>query len=168
MINPAWLAGFFDGEGCIRISKSGRSNRDPATLYYRLEIEVVQKYVEPLTYFERAFGGNVHVHERPDRTPVWAWRSGGDQAGEALQVMLPYLIVKKRQALVAVAFSARKPSSRTRRSNEFYALNERDKRTLHALKRDPLAPIPYPHLEGLEGYELAHALDELRPHGAYA
>jgi hypothetical protein len=96
-----WAAGFFDGEGSIAIRRVKRSSG----FIYHLRIHVSQKGVEPLQRFEHIFGGIVLNTLGSKRAR--SWEAQGPGAARALEKMLPYLTVKKEQAVIALAFQSR-------------------------------------------------------------
>jgi hypothetical protein len=94
----AWAAGFFDGEGCILLSREG-----PGAHYlgFRLRITVGQRYdTRPLFLLKKYWGG--HVHKDKNSNSRWVCKS--DKAIKFLQDTLPNLIVKHDQALIAIDF----------------------------------------------------------------
>jgi hypothetical protein len=102
MMDLAWAAGFFDGEGCISRKKGGKRT-------WRL---VVQQNVRPpLEVLERLFGGTLYGPYTRQRSrdgvgqfsnPYYVWRLN-TQADVlfALECMYPYLRVKGAEALIA-------------------------------------------------------------------
>ena len=105
-----WAAGFFDGEGCISFNKQRRK-----TCYsFRLDMSLGQITPDPLYVFSSLFGGTVSKQGKV----YYQWHLYGDSASNALQLMLPYLKVKKSQAVLAIEWS----SIRT----TFNSLEERD------------------------------------------
>lgn len=115
MIGIAYLAGFFDGEGCIEIQKwvSKDLILNP---YYTLRISATQVNPEPLYKLQETFKGVVHCRDaRPlkNQRTVYKWRCKSVQAAHALQCMLPYLIVKSDEAKLALEFQNPINSKRT-------------------------------------------------------
>ena len=101
----AYLAGFFDGEGNIRIDNSvGRRKQRR----FNLRIEVKQVDPHPLNLFAERFGGTVRRVRRNNPNPNWRetveWTASSERAVEALKAMRPWLIVKGSQADVAFRF----------------------------------------------------------------
>jgi len=96
----AYVAGFFDGEGCITISTKKNTN------YFRLTVQISQTDLSVLEWIASRFGGSVHNHgkqkERCKKT--WIWFIGSFQAHEFLRVIRPYLIVKAERADIAMMF----------------------------------------------------------------
>jgi len=101
----AYLAGFFDGEGCvtIRVDKTrfgGRGHNYLCTTVSNTDREV-------LDHFRNVFGGgscNLVQFYTPIGTLVHQWTVTGDRAYLILRAMYPYLRVKKAQAEVAMKF----------------------------------------------------------------
>lgn len=102
-LSPEYLAGFFDGEGCISLSAGD---------LYTLHVSVTQVNPAPLREFAAAFGGNVRLRRwhRPDQRPGYIWNIASQKAMAMLKVLRPYLIVKAEEADIAIAFqSLRRP-----------------------------------------------------------
>ncbi len=106
-LDYAWMAGFVEADGCISVMKSGgrNSERSPMTRF-GMALLVNQKDPRPIHMFVKAFGGRVRTTTKkhksgPKRYFVWALRA--NQAYAALTHLLPYLKVKREQALVAMS-----------------------------------------------------------------
>src|SRR3990167_2007741 len=87
-ISLEYLAGFFDGEGCVNISKN-----------HQLTVTAAQNDTEVLEILKAHFGGSVTVVNRCGRWTLW-----GEAMKPMLLAILPFLIVKKAQVQVAIAF----------------------------------------------------------------
>ena len=99
--NAAYLAGFFDGEGHIRISKHSKRGS------YMLQISVVQATLEPLPEFQKAFGGTISSRltlYRGGKRAIFTWQASSACAMQALRQMFPYLRVKREEACIAEKF----------------------------------------------------------------
>lgn len=97
----AYLAGFFDGEGHIRIQK--HSSRGS----YMLSISCVQATPYPLDMYVEEFGGVVKVRDYLYRGIIkrkYEWRTSSMSAQKALEKMMPFLVAKKDEAEVAIKF----------------------------------------------------------------
>jgi hypothetical protein len=101
----AYLSGFFDGEGNIRIDTSLGQLKQRR---FNLRIEVKQVDPHPLNVFAERFGGTVRRQRRNNLNPNWRdtveWTASSSRAVEALRAMRPWLIVKGPQADVAFQF----------------------------------------------------------------
>lgn len=99
----AYAAGFFDGEGHIRIqSHSVRGS-------YMLSVSVVQATPDPLDLFVDLFGGVVKRRLLPYRGQVrclFTWQTSSMSAEKCLRQMLPFLRVKRAEADLALEFRA--------------------------------------------------------------
>jgi hypothetical protein len=131
----AWAAGFIDGEGCIMIVRN--TAKTSRGVYYTLRINVAQNDPRPLEILSALFGGNVRKRKvkSPLRTHCWEWTISTMQAAHALQQMLPYLVVKREQAEIAIRFAGRRPESRfTQLSDKQFAQDERDFEEIRAIR----------------------------------
>jgi len=86
-IELSYLAGFFDGEGCVLFDRIMVDNTNP---------HILEKY------FIRFGGGRIYLKEPPSKNnrSHYRWVAHGDIARNALREMMPYLIEKKYQALI--------------------------------------------------------------------
>lgn len=94
MVDLAYLAGFFDGEGSIGIAGSS------------LQVRVVNTYLPILEKFQDAFGGVIAPHNKGDEKTrlTWEWRCYGDTAAQALGALLPLLNEKAAQAYLGLHY----------------------------------------------------------------
>lgn len=118
-LEKAYLAGFFDGEGCIWINCSGN---------YQLQICVTQKYQAVLRRYVNLWGGKIY----PNANKCQRWMPGSRAVEKVLRDLLPYLYEKKAQAILALVFLRRKKRKQLSRTQQFYCY-----RALKALKRIP-------------------------------
>lgn len=138
--NLAYLAGFFDGEGCAtlhRTIKRGKKGRSYAPL-----IQVTQKgrYFPVLQCFEKRWGGYFKYDRRAD---VVQWQCCTAAAVHALRDMLPYLMVKREKAEIIVEMHSKKAARHHRGLTEAEAgYEEGISQRLKALtKRDSRIPV---------------------------
>jgi len=88
----AYIAGFFDGEGCISIENGARG--------MILRCITCQKFDDrPLELMEDVFGGGCHTHKS---SGVRKHVVIGRKAVAMLERLMPLLLVKRRQAEIAV------------------------------------------------------------------
>lgn len=104
----AYLAGLFDGEGCIGFYRHGDR---PTYPQYILTISVVQSYRPSLESLSELFGGFVHTRKLRDKKPhhkqTYQWYVRGKATDKFLEVMTPYLREKKAQAELALEIRAK-------------------------------------------------------------
>ncbi len=98
----AWAAAWLDTEGCISItynscSKGMRYRR------HQLKIGIVQADTRPLKMLQKAYGGNIVLKKRFPN-PCWSLTLHSRQAKNMLVSILPYLVVKKEAASLAIQF----------------------------------------------------------------
>lgn len=96
----SYIAGLIDGEGYIGMSKHSENRRNKQTYYYQISIKVgmTNKLGPELLY--KAFGGYLyHETRKAPKKNVWQWNLCGQKnVLPVLHKLLPYLIVKKKQA----------------------------------------------------------------------
>ena len=101
----AYLAGIFDGEGWVHINKtsSPRSMKlwERVTPNFALNCGITNSHKGVLEIFQKLFGGSIY-----DRTAfrIYDYRIDRRMAAEMLNKLLPYLVIKKEQARIAVEF----------------------------------------------------------------
>jgi hypothetical protein len=101
-----YIAGIIDGEGWIGIHKAKpyAKNKDKNYVYSaRIGVGMVTK--EILVLLQECFGGNMHEECVPGRRSIWRWQvTGRMMIYKILEELTPYLIVKRKQAEVVMAF----------------------------------------------------------------
>jgi len=108
----AYAAGFFDGEGYVGASMSGK--------YLRIEVSVSQKDAAVLLWYKKTFGGGVYGSMSRHGT-VYQWKTHGEAAIMFLSTMMPYLIVKRDEAQGAIdIWNGRHDQERTRERVRIY------------------------------------------------
>jgi len=101
----AYLAGFIDGEGCIGIHHRGKAKGRKPTV--RVSITNTNKDILIWCQNFIGLGGTLKVHDK-NRNSNWktAYRLEYDckKAEALLKMIVPYLRVKKEQALLAIEY----------------------------------------------------------------
>lgn len=106
----AYLAGFFDGEGCVGAYMQGEK--------VVLRISVSNTHHPSLLRFKAAFGGSIQsIRNHGNRKPQWQWIANGQRAKDALAAMRPYMNTKAAQADIAATWPIG-PVGRPRRRTE--------------------------------------------------
>ena len=98
-VEVAYLAGFIDADGCVRISGS--------TQY----VSLTNRYLPFLLKVQDTYGGNVRLDGS-----VWRYEAYGETARAMLNEVIPYLHEKKEQAVLALRFSEFPPRSQMRKA----------------------------------------------------
>jgi hypothetical protein len=102
----AYLAGFFDGEGCIQITRIKDKRHLIGGAYHQMNLETTQCNPAPLELMKQTFGGWVALKHTTasNRKPLYRHMTSQRKAENMLKLLLPYLIVKKEEAIVALEF----------------------------------------------------------------
>jgi len=103
-LDEKYIAGFFDGEGCIyasqRVDKKGYNSST-------LKIQIAQCNLEVLELIQQKYGGSILEHKNKMKAnwrQAWVWQVPAHKAVAFLESVLPYLVVKKEQAELALEF----------------------------------------------------------------
>src|SRR6266487_290333 len=106
-IDWARLAAYIDGEGSIRIAGvKGKQAWSRRVLY--LEITVANMFAGLSEWLKTTFGASVYTGNKNHAKwkPVFMWVAGSQHAAQILERCYPYMIVKREQALIGMAFQA--------------------------------------------------------------
>lgn len=101
----AYIAGFMDGEGCIRIKKA---NQGGSSYYIWVAITNSNKFI--LEYIQNLFGGSIRKAEKTVNKDVYHLLITSSEATDMLKVLNLFLIEKKPQADLAIKFHNEKES----------------------------------------------------------
>lgn len=102
MLDKAYVTGIVDGEGWITICKQ---QNKPVTL----RVCVGNTFLPLLEALKETYGGSIYScgsqqrHTKQQR-PVWHWCLNGKLCLPILQDTLPYLLIKKERAELALLF----------------------------------------------------------------
>jgi len=102
MTKDGWFLGFFDGEGCVMIVRRRRKGSFP--WHYSPRITVTNTCKEAPELFLQEYGGRIGIlHRRENYRTRYTWMlSRRNDVERVLRTWLPYLVVKKRPAEVAL------------------------------------------------------------------
>lgn len=89
-VSLAYVAGFFDGEGCLTIARNGS-----------VTFSIVNTSKSVLTFVKETLGLGV-VQDRANKVNKrqYIFRAYGDNCMKAVELLLPYLVEKKPQAVL--------------------------------------------------------------------
>lgn len=139
----SYLAGVFDGEGCVAIAK-GRPKKEGWSPQYRVQLRVAMTDgVIPLL-FRNVFGGGLTKRKvRVSRKQQFTWEMTGHRCLVVLKELLPYSLIKRPQIEVAIHFleNTSKSGLGCLLSDEELALREVDYILCKNLKKEPIAPV---------------------------
>ena len=109
----SYTAGLFDGEGSIVIgvSKPNKNNTIVSPNHW-LQVGITNTDRRIIDWLSKMYGGHIsdnsHAPSRKSQRPCWQWRILSNQAIPFLKNILPYLICKKEQAIIAIEFQEKR------------------------------------------------------------
>jgi LAGLIDADG endonuclease len=106
----AYLAGIIDGEGSIYIGNFS-CNKKTKVPYYQTNIQVTNTDKNLIDWLFNVLGGLVShrtAKQTPknSRKPVFTWTASGERVTHLCELILPYLICKKRQCEIMIQMRA--------------------------------------------------------------
>ncbi len=103
-MDPTYAAGFFDGEGCIVVSKYTLAT---GRVSYLLEVAIENTYLPVLLEFQAQWGGGVVPKKRqaPHHKDKWRWKAHGENLLRFLRDIQPGLKEKGLQVEIALDFA---------------------------------------------------------------
>jgi len=147
----AYIAGFFDGEGMVTIHRDrAKGARGPrVNPNYVMSVRIAQGSLPVLEWIKSKVGGSItrRFRESHHTRQHWTLALKSHPAQNFLEVVLPYLIVKREEAVHAIAFQLRQSSEKNRyeagrvgpvpRTPDEIAYKEHYFRLLQQLKKQP-------------------------------
>lgn len=148
--NRAYIAGIFDGEGCISLNKRfvrGLSVQET----YNVNAMIVNNNLEVLEFIQEFYGGSIYTA----KNGIHRWQSSCRIGLVFLTDILEFLIIKKDQVLLGVEFQQR--TSLQGRSS----VDDRGWQRYYYLKMKLLKRFPLCILEKMSEMELENVSKEL-------
>lgn len=103
-MDDRYIAGLFDGEGYVRIAKWQKPNS--THVRYNVFVGLGMTYRPVIETLHREFGGtlteNRHDKRNPNARIQFTWMAASQVAASFLRRVLPYLVVKKEEAEIAL------------------------------------------------------------------
>ena len=133
-ILSGYLAGFFDGEGCISIIKT----KNP--LRYTLNVHVINTNFDILKLYNNKFGGNIvkntNKNSKEYYKEAWVWYPFSDNIITFLKFIKPYTIVKNEQIEYAIKFKEWYSKIRKIKTSDQIQISEKYYIKLRELKKE--------------------------------
>lgn len=141
-LQKAYLAGLFDGEGYVGIVRRKTKTRKP--YYHNLQVEVANTHKPTIDRVNKLFPGCVYSYKptKLTRKLCWDWRVSSHNAVRFLKTILPYLRIKRVQAVLGIQFQKEKsqahrnggltPKTLRRRDNMMKQMQQLKKYGAHA------------------------------------
>ena len=95
----AYIAGFMDGEGCIRIKKASQGGNS-----YYVWVAITNSNKEILDFIQGIFGGQVRKAEKTVNKTIYHYLVTSSEATDMLKTLMGFLIEKYEQAELAIYF----------------------------------------------------------------
>lgn len=101
-VDRAYFAGIMDGEGCVTIARAKKGKWS----YYTLFLSMACTDPSLMIWIIEKFGGRVAPRTKckTNRKDVWVWRVASREAEAVLRQIEPFMVVKRDQARLALAF----------------------------------------------------------------
>lgn len=115
----AYIAGIFDGEGSIGVSIA-RPKGARKTNSYRVRMRVSMCDDRAIILLQELFGGKIKTHQpsNPKHKLQYDWMLRSWDARQALKELLPFLVIKKERAEVAIMLIERVSASNVKFSQK--------------------------------------------------
>jgi len=104
----AYLAGIIDGEGSIMlIHHPPYATSGHRWEYWVLRVSVANCDMRLIDWITDKFGGgfSTGINHRPNQRDAFMWRIDNRRCIPILQAVMPYLLLKRRQAEIALEFA---------------------------------------------------------------
>jgi hypothetical protein len=135
-LKEEYIAGLFDGEGCVSIGMEKPSSRRKSPKYY-LQAFIVNTYKPVIDYLYTVCGGSVSKSwNGGNRKLIYRWAVNSRMAESFLKLIQPHVIIKQKQLELALEFMNTKTRVRgTRVVPEQIAIYEKYKQKMHTLNK---------------------------------
>ena len=111
----AYIAGFFDGEGCIRIKHANQGGNS-----YYIWVAITNSNKTILDYIANLFGGSVRKAEKRTNKWIYHFLITSSEAVDMLKTILGFLKEKREQAELAINFHKNKEKLNPNQKKEMY------------------------------------------------
>lgn len=93
-LSPQYVAGFFDGEGCVDVTNSGA-----------LMAMLTNTNLLVLRLIQVKYGGSLDKSPpHPPRKVIFMWKTASRDARRFLEAIYPYLVIKANQARIGICY----------------------------------------------------------------
>ena len=99
-MRASYLAGLFDGEGCVVINHL--KNTSPSR--FVLHVQITNIHLPVLLELKRIFGGQVANYQYKTRINIYTWVVRAQMAIRFLEKVYPYSVIKKEQIRLGIDF----------------------------------------------------------------
>jgi len=143
--DKGWIAGVFDGEGTVGAYMHKGDNS------VRLNLSVDNIDPRMCLKLYHLLGGTLNEYRvnSPNYQQVYRWRTGGRRAGKILTQILPYLVIKREQAALAIQIAdtlSHRCDSRKKIAPHIVELRKDAAKKMKALKRQDFSKFWTPSI----------------------
>ena len=140
----AYIAGLFDGEGCVTYSSRKTVRKDGTSgITSRVLVTMGQTEEYMVRWLQFNWGGTVYIRKPPEKFPhakyLYVWRILCWDACVFLKDVLPYLKLKKAQAEIALKFHSKLSTTRQgkprRKTDEELTIDQEFRTMISSLNR---------------------------------
>lgn len=154
LIDWARLAAFIDGEGCISIIRNVKKARANGGCQLVMAVYLGGNDPRLAGWLKTTFGmGNTWIRKQKyqgkEWRPFYGWKVTGANAKTLLQGCYPYLLLKKEQADIALAFQALVHPTGNKHCRRSLTLENYNQREMLKVEMERLKHMDY------EGVQLA-------------
>jgi len=126
----AYIAGLVDGEGCIAITRRKLKKLKNDKWYYEPQVIISNTKKDMVNFCVSHYGGWIasaigRIGNR-DYKRIYHWKITGEDMRQLLREVLPYLILKRRQARIVLHFPCYRYRGRYKRTK--IELNQQERR----------------------------------------
>ena len=125
----SYIAGIFDGEGCVRIAKMAPTKYGTVNIIYELQLNIVNTNKDIIEFLYKTIGcGHISKIDRSkeNKKIIYRYSISNKKASQLLDLLLKYLIIKKKQAKIAINFVKTFTNFPYRKQTPKYLLNKRE------------------------------------------
>ena len=116
----AYLAGIIDGEGHVGLERLPPSGKGVQYLL-RVQVKTTSEALSAWLVGVTEFGNNIQklTDARGDRQTTYRWVVCGERARQVLEAILPYLVIKRALARIAIEYQALSREEKIARGVEY-------------------------------------------------
>jgi hypothetical protein len=112
-VSAQYLAGFFDGEGCITMRH--RTSREGRPQHIQIEANITNTNRDVLALIQSDYGGSLHTHQNKHRAIHRLRWTSKDAIYALLKKVFPYLVIKRSNAELMLEYIKARPAHRRSR-----------------------------------------------------
>ena len=183
MLSPEYIAGLFDGEGCVSLCYSKirpwKKNPSKMVLGFKFVIGLCNTFGPVLYRLQEQFGGDIstsfHGNKVRNLKPVYAWKITGTEAQRKFLLTIePFSIIKLRQVELGLSYLETKvgsgkrltPDAWNRRIELFKEFREANMRGTGRMPANDIPAVPAdgwnPKKRSYSDIELAEMMTHVR------